>query len=146
MSPTASSEQALRRMSSQARRETRPEIALRSCLHRNGLRYRTHARVVPGTRRTVDIAFPGSRIAIDVRGCWWHRCPIHSTEAKANAAWWTSKLDANVARDRDTEVRLTKAGWTVIVVWEHEPAAEAVVRIAAALAAGTVKRGISAGS
>jgi DNA mismatch endonuclease (patch repair protein) len=119
-------------MQAQRRRDTRPEVELRRLLHASGLRYRLHVPI-PGTRRTIDIAFPLARVAVDVRGCWWHRCPEHATEARANGAWWASKLRDNVARDTDTADRLTAAGWTLVVVWEHEIAADAAARVAAAL-------------
>jgi DNA mismatch endonuclease (patch repair protein) len=55
-----------------------------------------------------------------VDGCFWHGCPVHGTWPKANAAWWREKILGNVARDRDTDARLTQAGWTVLRFWEHE--------------------------
>jgi DNA mismatch endonuclease (patch repair protein) len=119
-------------MQRQARRDTAPEVALRAALWRLGLRYRLHTRV-PGTRRTIDIAFPGSRVAVFIDGCFWHGCPVHATSPKANAAWWADKLAANAARDRDTNRRLESAGWTIVRVWEHEEAADAAVAVREAI-------------
>jgi len=67
-----------------------------------------------------------------VDGCFWHACPVHATWPKANAAWWREKILGNVKRDRDTDARLTAAGWLVLRFWEHEEteeAAKAVYRI-----------------
>jgi DNA mismatch endonuclease (patch repair protein) len=73
--------------------------------------------------------FGAQRVAVDVRGCFWHHCAEHGTYARANAAWWKAKLERNVARDSDTEARLRDAGWEVIVVWEHEDPEAAAARI-----------------
>jgi len=115
------------------RADTEPERALRSELHRNGLRFRLHRSVVPGVRRQVDIVFGPARVAVFVDGCFWHSCPMHATRAKANAGFWRSKLSENERRDRDTDRRLRRAGWRVVRVWEHED-----VRVAARRIAGIV--------
>ena len=108
------------RMRQQSRVGTQPELALRRELHARGQRYRV-AWPVPGKpRRTIDVAFPRRRIAVFVDGCFWHACPQHGTDPRANAAWWAQKLATNVARDRDTDVHLRGAGWIVVRVWEHE--------------------------
>ena len=118
--PAASSAAAELRMKRQVRRDTAVELALRRSLHRRGLRYRLQLAPLPGLRRRVDIAFPGPKVVVDVRGCFWHSCPTHGTSATANAAWWADKLRGNVERDADTERRLREAGWEVVVVWEHD--------------------------
>ena len=118
------------RMSRQRSRDTDPERALRSSLHRRGLRYRLHRRPVAGLRRQADIVFGPARVAVFVDGCFWHCCPDHATSPKANGDWWATKLAANVARDRDTDERLAAAGWTVVRVWEHEDPTAAAARIA----------------
>ncbi|GAA4918116.1 hypothetical protein GCM10023237_70140 [Streptomyces coeruleoprunus] len=81
-------------------------------------------------RRTIDIAFPGTRIAVFLDGCFWHGCPQHATHPKSNADWWRTKLEKNVARDRETTEHLEAAGWTVLRFWEHE-APDAVARAVA---------------
>lgn len=108
------------RMSAQRRRDTTPEIALRRELHRRGLRYFVDRAPLEGIRRRADLVFPRRKVAVFVDGCFWHSCPQHATHPKNNAQWWADKLAANVARDRDTDARLTEQGWTVIRVWEHE--------------------------
>ena len=118
--PPASSPDALARMRAQKRRDTGAEIALRRELHRRGLPYRVDVAPIPGLRRRADIVFTRSRTAVFIDGCYWHGCPDHATRPRANADWWAVKLDANVARDRDTDQRLAAAGWLVIRAWEHE--------------------------
>lgn len=118
----------------QRRSGTGPEVAIRRLLHARGLRYRINFRAVTGTTRSVDVAFTRARVAVDVRGCYWHGCPVHGTAPSANARWWADKLRANRERDLDTERRLRDAGWHVVIAWEHEEPAAVVERIAAALA------------
>jgi DNA mismatch endonuclease (patch repair protein) len=108
------------RMSRQRRRDTAPELLLRRELHRRGLRYRIDAPLPGMPRRRADILFTSARVAVFVDGCFWHVCPVHATAPATNAAWWAAKLEANVARDRDTDRRLDEAGWTAVRFWEHE--------------------------
>lgn len=133
--PPPSSEAARRRMVSQRRAGTKPELRLRSALHRRGLRYRVDRGVLPGTRRRADIVFTKSRVAVEVRGCFWHACPTHGTMPRANRAWWTEKMRGNAARDLDTEHRMAAAGWQLIIVWEHDDIESAADVIRAAVRA-----------
>lgn len=76
---------------------------------------------VPGQRRrTIDVAFTRHRLAVFVDGCFWHGCPEHGTAPRQNSEWWQTKLAANEARDRDTDVVLASQGWRVLRAWEHE--------------------------
>ena len=86
------------------RRDTKPELALRSALHGMGLRFSVD-RPVHGTRRRSDVVFPTERVAVYVDGCFWHGCPKHGTVPKQNRQWWMDKLAANRQRDADTDAR-----------------------------------------
>ena len=130
--PPASGPVVLARMQRQRRRDTAPEVALRRPLHHRGLRYRLHLPVVD-RRRHHDIVFPRAKVVVEVRGCFWHGCPEHGTTPKANAAWWADKLSSNQRRDEDTAMRLGAAGWSLVVVWEHEEPEAAAGRVAAAV-------------
>jgi DNA mismatch endonuclease (patch repair protein) len=116
-------------MSRTARRDTKPELALRRLLHGRGLRFRVDRAVLADRRRRADIVFGPAKVAVYVDGCFWHGCPIHATWPKANAEFWREKIEANQARDRDTDKRLERAGWHVERVWEHELPQEAADRI-----------------
>lgn len=121
-------------MQKQKTKDTEPEKALRRALRARGLvGYRKHVQVLPDVRRTVDLVFRGARVAVDVRGCFWHGCPEHSRQGTANGDWWAEKLASNVERDKDTERRLNEAGWRVVVVWEHENPDEAAERVSVVL-------------
>ena len=125
------------------RRDTKPELAIRSLLHAAGLRYRVDFRV--GTGRSAprpDIAFTRHRIAVFVDGCFWHQCPLHATVPKTNEAFWAAKLRRNSQRDRENDAALRSLGWTVVRVWEHEPPAESAARIIQAIR-NTSKAGIA---
>ncbi|MDQ2706309.1 MAG: very short patch repair endonuclease [Actinomycetota bacterium] len=127
--PQPSTDAVRRAMQSQRTRDTAPELALRRELHRRGLRYRLQRKPILGLRRTVDIVFLGPRVVVDVRGCFWHGCTKCKAVPKANTLWWTEKIAKNRARDQATETLLRKAGWDVIVFWEHDNCAEAADRI-----------------
>ncbi|MEE4424771.1 very short patch repair endonuclease [Streptomyces bugieae] len=133
MPATPSSAGVSARMSLQARRDTGPEMAVRRLLYASGRRYRLHQRVPGFPRRTIDIVFPGHKVAVFLDGCFWHGCPAHATHPKANAEWWRNKLDGNIARDRETTEHLTEHGWTVLRFWEHEDPQDVAARIATTL-------------
>jgi DNA mismatch endonuclease (patch repair protein) len=116
-------------MQSVRQRDTAPERALRSSLHRLGLRFRIQGAPLKGLRRSADVIFRREKVAIYLDGCFWHGCPIHGTMAKLNADFWQRKVDANRRRDHDTNERLRTAGWTVVRIWEHEDPAAAAQRI-----------------
>jgi DNA mismatch endonuclease (patch repair protein) len=129
----ASSPEVRFRMQATGRRDTPPELALRRCLHRMGLRYRVDYAPLTRSRRRADIVFTRKRVAVFVDGCFWHGCPEHVTWPSQNAKWWREKISRNRARDQDTERVLLEHGWRVCRVWEHENPEEAAVRVLFAL-------------
>lgn len=100
-------------------RDTRPELELRRLLHAAGLRYRVCVRPIPAIRRTADIVFRSAKVAVDVRGCFWHGCPEHYTRPASNRQFWDAKLARNIMRDKETASLFEEAGWHVVVVWER---------------------------
>jgi DNA mismatch endonuclease (patch repair protein) len=95
---------------------TKPEVLVRSALHRAGLRFRLHAGALPGRP---DIVLAKHRTAIFVHGCFWHRhgCRL-SSEPSSRRAFWREKFARNVARDRRAAQALRRAGWRVLTIWE----------------------------
>ncbi|MFH8223026.1 very short patch repair endonuclease [Streptomyces sp. NPDC018057] len=120
-------------MSRQASKDTAAELLVRRLLHAAGLRYRVEYPVPGMARRRIDVAFTSVKVAVLIDGCFWHGCPEHATQPKANAQWWRQKLDRNMARDAETTDHLVAAGWEVLRFWEHEPAPDVALRIAAAV-------------
>lgn len=118
-------------MQSNKGRDTKPEVALRSAVHALGLRYRVGTRPVKQVRRTADLVFTKAKVAVFLDGCFWHGCPEHHTVAVTNAKFWADKVEGNRTRDRDTDQRLSEAGWQCVRVWEHEDPSEAALRIRA---------------
>lgn len=130
-----------RMMQSVGSKDTAPELGLRKALHGRGWRYRLHCRNLPGTP---DIVFRKAKVAVFVHGCFWHRHPgcSRSTSPKTREAFWAAKFRANVDRDRRKERELEASGWSTIVAWECEIAAEldAVVRrVEACVRRGTAR-------
>jgi len=117
------------RMSRQRRRDTTPELELRRILHAAGYRFRLNVCVPGMRRRTIDVAFTRVKVAVFIDGCFWHVCPEHATWPRSNAIWWREKLEGNVARDRETDARLSELGWEVVRIWEHEDPRAAAVRV-----------------
>jgi DNA mismatch endonuclease (patch repair protein) len=126
----ASSPARRRVMQANRSRDTQPELLLRSLLHARGLRFRVSVRPLPDLRRTADIVFRPARVAVFVDGCFWHGCPKHGSQPRANSDYWAPKLARNVERDAETNSALEAAGWEVIRVWEHDDADQAAQRIA----------------
>lgn len=100
-------------------KNTKPELLVRSVLHRNGYRFRLHAKNLPGKP---DIVLAKHRTAVFVHGCFWHRherCP-DATTPKSHTEFWIQKFTDNVKRDVRNQAALRKLGWTIIIVWECE--------------------------
>ncbi len=121
------------RMSRVRRRDTAPEVELRSELHRRGLRYRVDRRPLKGVPSRADLVFGPAKVAVYVDGCFWHSCPEHGTMPRANEAFWQDKLARNQERDAKVNDLLAAAGWTVVRIWEHEAIDAAADRVESAV-------------
>jgi DNA mismatch endonuclease (patch repair protein) len=103
------------------RTDTKPELALRSALHRLGYRFRKDFRIrAYGTWIRPDIVFTRKRLAVFVDGCFWHSCPDHGRQPKSNEWYWLPKLERTKERDVRATALLEAAGWRVVRLWEHE--------------------------
>lgn len=97
-------------------KDTRPELLVRSGLHRLGYRFRLHDRCLPGRP---DLVFPGRRAVIEVRGCFWHGHDCHLFRwPQSREEFWRTKIAGNVARDLRNREALLAQGWRIAEVWE----------------------------
>ncbi|KAF1042529.1 very short patch repair endonuclease [Xylophilus sp.] len=98
--------------------DTKPELAVRSLLHRLGYRFRLHRKDLPGRP---DVVLPKHRKVILVHGCFWHGhgCKL-APGSKSNLGYWSPKIEANRARDSRNRQALLDLGWQVLELWECE--------------------------
>ena len=99
--------------------DTKPEMKVRSIVHRLGYRYRLHVSKLPGKP---DLVFPKLHKVLFVHGCFWHRhsgCSL-ARLPKSKLDFWKPKLEGNHSRDQRNAMQLRKIGWKVGVVWECE--------------------------
>ena len=99
--------------------DTKPELSVRSLLHKCGFRFRLHSKKLPGKP---DIVLPRHGCVIFVHGCFWHRhrgCQ-YSYSPKSNKTFWNHKFTENVARDKRVRLHLRRLGWRVLTIWECE--------------------------
>lgn len=97
-------------------KDTKPELLIRSALHRAGFRFRLHQTSLPGKP---DLVLPRYRAAIFVHGCFWHGHDCHLFRWPATREeFWREKIGRNIARDSQQMANLAGAGWRVAVVME----------------------------
>lgn len=119
MADRLSTEQRSWNMSRIRGKDTRPELLVRSLIHRMGYRFRLHVDGLPGKP---DVVLPRLRTVIFVHGCFWHRhtsCPKAYTP-KSRIDFWQKKFESNVARDQRAASAIAAMGWRVLTVWECE--------------------------
>ncbi|HXK50266.1 MAG TPA: DNA mismatch endonuclease Vsr [Clostridiales bacterium] len=109
-------------------RDTKPELLVRSYLHKKGFRFSLNGKVskktyykgvLPGKP---DIVLPKYKMVIFVHGCFWHRhigCS-RCTFPKSNTEYWLNKFNDTISRDKDNTERLSNTDWNVITLWECE--------------------------
>lgn len=97
-------------------KNTKPEMILRQGLHARGLRYRLHAKDLPGKP---DLVFPVRRAALFAHGCFWHGHDCHLFRMPSTRPeFWQAKIARNQIVDARSTAALEAAGWRVGVVWE----------------------------
>jgi len=97
-------------------KNTKPELYVRSFLHKNGYRFRLHQNNLPGKP---DIVLKKHKVVINVNGCFWHQHNCgKSNIPKSNRKFWLNKFKNNKKRDRLNTLKLRKLGWKVYKIWE----------------------------
>jgi DNA mismatch endonuclease (patch repair protein) len=117
MADNLTPQQRRRNMSRVKGRDTKPELLVRSIVHRMGYRFRLHGKGLPGKP---DLVLPRHRKVIFVHGCFWHGhagCR-RAARPSTNREFWDRKIDGNVERDAANVKALRRAGWKVLVVWQ----------------------------
>ena len=100
-------------------KNTKPELLVRKLLHRKGIRFRLHAKDLPGKP---DISNKSKGFAIFVNGCFWHQhegCKRANTP-KSNKEYWVPKLERNVKRQKENIKSLIELGMKPHIIWECE--------------------------
>jgi DNA mismatch endonuclease (patch repair protein) len=98
-------------------KNTKPEIIIRSMVHRMGFRFRLHDKSLPGKP---DIVLPRHKKVIFVHGCFWHlhNCKYGRVKPATNADFWQAKRLSNKLRDKRNLAKLRKIGWKILIIWE----------------------------
>lgn len=100
-------------------KNSKPEVTVRSLLHKMGYRFRLHVSNLPGQP---DIVLPKYKSIVFVNGCFWHRHPgcKYAYMPKSRLDFWTRKFEGNISNDRKVGEELKLLGWKVVTVWECE--------------------------
>src|SRR4051812_27573968 len=96
-------------------KDTTPEMTIRRLAHARGLRFRKHAKQMPGCP---DLVFSRSKVAVFVDGDFWHGWRF-SVWSEGLSPYWRLKIEGNRRRDKRNFCALRRRGWTVIRLWEH---------------------------
>jgi DNA mismatch endonuclease (patch repair protein) len=102
-------------------KNTKPELLVRRYLHHAGLRYRLHAKNLPGRP---DLVLTRFKTVVQVHGCFWHRhrgCRF-AYMPSSNVSFWRAKFEENTSRDLRNDRKLRGLGWKVLTIWECEAA------------------------
>ena len=97
-------------------KNTKPDMAIQSALHRLEFRFHVHRRNLPGRP---NLVFPKRKAVIFVHGCFWHGHDCHLFKwPKTRSDFWRRKIYGNFARDREHQQALADGGWRVATIWE----------------------------
>ena len=100
-------------------KDTSIERILGRLLWSSGIRYRKNDRTVFGHP---DFSHKGKKIAIFCDGEMWHGkdWDRKQNEFKSNRSFWISKIERNMARDKEVNEVLLSNGWKVLRFWESD--------------------------
>ena len=97
-------------------KDTKPELVVRRGLHALGLRYRLHAKELPGKP---DLVFRRNNAVVFINGCFWHGhdCPAFRWP-KTREKFWREKIQKNIAKDLANRIMLAEIGFRSLTIWE----------------------------
>jgi len=98
-------------------RNTKPELLIRSLLHRKGFRFRIHVKDLPGKP---DIVLPKYNSVIFINGCFWHghqNCRFFKLPS-TRPEFWGEKILRNQNNDARAVSLLLAKNWKVCIIWE----------------------------
>ena len=99
-------------------KNTTPERVAEELFTELAVSFNQNDSSLPGTP---DFFFPDLSVAVFVHGCFWHGhkdCRKGTKRPKANARFWSEKIEENKRRDRRKARQLRKSGVSVFTVWE----------------------------
>lgn len=117
MADTLTKEKRSWNMSRITSKNTKPEMYIRSLLHRSGYRFRLHCKDLEGKP---DIVLTKYKTVIFIHGCFWHHhngC-YRATTPKSKTEYWINKFERNILRFKKASDKLLENGWKVLVIWE----------------------------
>lgn len=112
-------EQRYKNMSANKGKGTKLELLFGKLLWNAGVRYRKNDKTVFGKP---DFIIRKMKIAIFCDGEFWHGkdWEKRKNDHKSNCAFWYSKIERNIERDKEVNEQLKTQGWTVFRFWETE--------------------------
>lgn len=120
MTDTMTTEQRSAHMAKIKGRRTKPELVFHGILKGNRVRHKMWPDL-HGHPDCVIYGEDGERdVAVFVNGCFWHGCPKHFKCPKSNKDFWMNKIARNAVRQMQVSRRLRAAGYSVVVLWEHD--------------------------
>lgn len=95
------------------------EKILRNALWNKGYRYRKNVKDIFGHP---DIVFKSKKVAIFCDSEFWHGYDWESkkNEIKTRQDFWIPKIERNMQRDKEVNMKLSEEGWTVLRFWGTE--------------------------
>jgi len=99
--------------------KTKPEIALRTALRKEKIKFQGYNKKLPGKP---DIVLLEKKVVIFIDGEFWHgyKWKEKKEKIKANKDYWIPKIEGTIKRDKKNNLQLKKLGWSVLRFWEHE--------------------------
>lgn len=98
-------------------KNTKPELLIRSLLHRRGFRFRVHVKDLPGKP---DIVLAKYKAVIFINGCFWHGhqgCSLFKLPG-TRSDFWQQKIVRNQINDNKAIVALLEKNWRIAIIWE----------------------------